>query len=344
MDAALKRVRAANDVVEFDVQASQLVIFSDHHKGARDGADDFQAAEQTYNQAIGYYNRMAYTLLTLSDVEELWEERAQPIVRAYPETFALEARFHSAGRYWRFWGNHDDNWRYPDQVERYLAPMYDAEPLQVREGLLINLRSGPMKLGRLFLVHGHQGTLDSDHFSDFSRIMVRHLWRPFQRLTRIPSNTPATDWRLRQSHNIALYSWSATQNNLILVAGHTHRPVFESVVDEKQLQTEVETARSTLEAAPADRKLQREVNQLEDELAWVKRARQGQFALEQSAQTVKPSYFNTGCCCYPDSSITGIEIVGGEIRLVRWSKTSQEAQREVLARASLEDVFAACQK
>ena len=44
---------------------------------------------------------------------------------------------------------------------------------------------------------------------------------------------------------------------------------------------------------------------------------------EQVAEAValpgtKPSYFNTGCCSFSDRSITGIEIAGGEIRLVRW--------------------------
>ena len=341
LDAALARVIASGDVLQLDIQSDQFVIFSDQHKGSRDGADDFQVAEPTYNRAIAYYNRMGYTLLTLGDVEELWEECPRPILRAYQNTYALEAQFHAAGRYLRFWGNHDDNWRYPEQVEEYLAPAYGLEPLTIREGLLVNVKSGAEHLGKLFLVHGHQGTLDSDRFADFSRIMVRHLWRPFQRLTKIPSNTPATNWRLRQSHNIALYSWSVQQDNLILVAGHTHRPVFESVVDEKQLRTEITAARATLQGAPVDKSLRRDLDQLEEELAWVKQAKRGQFALEQSDRPVRPTYFNTGCCCYPDGSITGIELVAGEIRLIRWNKGDKEARREVLARASLSDVFAA---
>lgn len=341
MDAALARTIASGDVIEVDIQSDQFVVFSDLHKGSRDGADDFQVAEPSYNQAIAYYNRMGYTLLTLGDIEELWEERPQPVMEAYGDTFELEAQFHAAGRYLRFWGNHDDNWRYPEQVQQYLAPAYGTNPLTVREGLLVKVKNGVQHLGKLFLVHGHQGTLDSDRFADFSRFMVRHLWRPFQRLTRIPSNTPATNWRLRQSHNIALYSWSARQDNLILVAGHTHRPVFESVVDEKQLRTEIAAVRATLQSAPVDKSLARDLQQLEEELDWIKQAKQGQFALESSDRPVRPTYFNTGCCCYPDGSITGIELVAGEIRLIRWNKGDNEARREVLARASVPDVFAA---
>lgn len=342
MDAALQRVIALDDVIQLDIQTDQFVVFSDQHKGARDGADDFQVAEQTYNGAIAYYDRMGYMLLTLGDVEELWEERPRPVLRAYEDTFALEAKFHAAGRYIRFWGNHDDNWRYPEQVEKYLDPVYGLPTLNVREGLLVEIQNGAEQIGRLFLVHGHQGTLDSDRFASISRLLVRYLWRPFQRLTRIPSNTPATDWRLRQGHNLALYNWSAQQHKLILIAGHTHRPVFESVVDEKQLKSEIAVARESLEGAPADEKLQRDLDQLEEELDWLKRARQQRFAQEQSVKPVKPTYYNTGCCCYPDGSITGIELVAGEVRLVRWNGGNVGAQRKVLARASLSDVFAAC--
>ncbi|MGD2077115.1 MAG: hypothetical protein PVH18_01955 [Chloroflexota bacterium] len=341
LDETLARTRAAGDVLHLDVESQPLIIFSDQHKGARDGADDFQAAESAYKQAIIYYNRMGYTLLTLGDVEELWEERPRPVIEAYPEVFALEARFHADDRYLRVWGNHDDNWRYPEQVKKFLDPVYNARPLVVREGLLLNLSNGPDRLGKLFLVHGHQGTLDSDRFSYLSRLFVRYIWRPFQRLTGISANTPATDWRLRHSHNIALYSWSAQQQKMILAAGHTHRPVFESVVDQKQLQKEIAAARSRLEMAPEAEKHQEQLTQLEQELAWVKQEQREQFALEQSEQSIKPTYYNTGCCCYPDGSITGLELVAGEIRLVRWKMVDDQGQRTVLARSLLADVFAA---
>jgi hypothetical protein len=128
---------------------------------------------------------------------------------------------------------------------------------------------------------------------------------------------------------------------MILAAGHTHRPVFESVVDQKQLQKEIAAARSRLEMAPEAEKHQEQLTQLEQELAWVKQEQREQFALEQSEQSIKPTYYNTGCCCYPDGSITGLELVAGEIRLVRWKMVDDQGQRTVLARSLLADVFAA---
>lgn len=41
-------------------------------------------------------------------------------------------------------------------------------------------------------------------------------------------NTPARDCILRDGHNIALYLRALQQNNLVLISGHTHRPVFGS--------------------------------------------------------------------------------------------------------------------
>src|SRR5688572_20608242 len=44
-------------VVDVDPAEERLVIFSDHHKGARDGADDFAGCEENYAAALGYYDR-----------------------------------------------------------------------------------------------------------------------------------------------------------------------------------------------------------------------------------------------------------------------------------------------
>jgi hypothetical protein len=47
---------------------------------------------------------------------------------------------------------------------------------------------------------------------------------------------------------------------------------------------------------------------------------------------MKPSYFNSGCCCYRDGDITGIEITYEKISLVKWNINKQ---REVLDETTL---------
>lgn len=52
-----------------------------------------------------------------------------------------------------------------------------------------------------------------------------------------------------------------------------------------------------------------------------------------------PCYFNTGCCCFEDGDITGIEISEGQIRLVRWPDDEGNPRGKVLEAGSLKDVF-----
>ncbi len=98
----------------------------------------------------------------------------------------------------------------------------------MREAIILHIRNGEEELGRLFLVHGHQGTFDSEQIAPLSRFTVRYIWRPIQRTFKIRLNTPARDFELRHDHDHAMYSWSSGQDKVILIAGHTHRPVFKS--------------------------------------------------------------------------------------------------------------------
>ncbi len=52
----------------------------------------------------------------------------------------------------------------------------------------------------------------------------------------------------------------------------------------------------------------------------------------------KPSYFNTGCCCYNDGDITGIEIDKGYIRLIKWHSKHKTFERMVLEEKKMEEI------
>jgi hypothetical protein len=53
-----------------------------------------------------------------------------------------------------------------------------------------------------------------------------------------------------------------------------------------------------------------------------------------------PGYFNSGCCCFSDGDITGIEIEGGLIRLIKWEMEDEMPLRVVLEEKQLEDLTA----
>lgn len=154
----------------------------------------------------------------------------------------------------------------------------------------IILRDDNLKLD-IFLTHGHQGDILSDN-NAFSTWIVAHIWMPLQRYLRININSPSSDFSLRNKHNRMMYEWSSSRKNLVLVTGHTHQPIFASGKYYKHPSNNIPQTN------------------LQDELV--------------------PNYFNTGCCCYNDGDITGIEITDGKIRLVKWYNEEVRSEKMIL--------------
>jgi hypothetical protein len=318
---------------ELDLDSARVIVFSDHHKGARDGADDFLRCERAYHAALGYYLEAGHDLYVLGDVEELWECEPEEVLEAYPDTLDLEAQFHAQGRYRRFWGNHDDQWNREAEVDKHLRPIFPG--LVVREALKLNVTRAGERLGLIFLAHGHQGTADSERYSWFSRLVVRHIWRPIQRRLNFPSTTPSTDYELRQRHDAAMFAWARGHAaKPVLIAGHTHRPVFgtsrppalptRSIAD---VGLELEELRASGDADPEA------LAALRGELEFIAAA--GRRGAPPPLPIDPPCYFNTGCCSFGDGDVTGLEIVDGQVRLVRWPNDDREPQAKVLVSEDL---------
>ncbi len=324
--AALDRAYAAAPTRTLDARADRLVVFSDHHKGARDGADDFQRSERTYNAALTYYDALGFYLLELGDVEELWENTFEEVAASYPATLQLAAAFHARGGYTRMWGNHDLAWKDTQLFKARMGTFgYDGvAPIEALR-LVVDGSGG----GELFLVHGHQGTADSDRHATLSRLFVHYGWRSLQRLLDRPWNSPSMDWELRGEHAQHMAYW-ATERHRVVVAGHTHLPVFFG--HEKPLPAPPEQDDGPTDTAEAEALSAARAEWAKAELERLKRQR--------PIPLTTPCYFNTGCCSFGDGDITGIELADGQIRLVRWPCDPQ-TERVELAAMELDEVFAA---
>ena len=68
---------------------------------------------------------------------------------------------------------------------------------------------------------------------------------------------------------------------------------------------------------------------------WLREVRGDSAAIVQDYLNIKPVYFNSGCCCFSDGDITGIEIADGSIRLIKWKESDQASKRIVLQEKSL---------
>ena len=345
LDAAFQRAKdqeKADGEMVLDIHSDKVIIFSDHHRGNRNGADDFQVCERAYNAALAYYYHLGYTLVVLGDVEELWEERPKTVFKAYPRTLSLESKFHQDGRYLRFWGNHDDDWSHSDLVAQWLDPVLGGEPLKVRETMILHVRDAEEELGRIFLAHGHQGRIESDLFAPLSKLIVRYIWRPIQRIIKISFNTPSKDFQLRHAHDNAMYEWAAAQEKVVLIVGHTHRPVFKSDSHEVTIRKSLEKMMVKKVEEPENLEWVQNAAYLAAELEWTLVKNQQSSSNLPAIELKKPSYFNSGCCAFSDGDVTGLEISDGEIRLVRWPDDEDNPQPKELASANVKDVFAAC--
>ena len=274
----------------------KFIIFSDQHKGNRDSADDFTNNEFNYLKALEYYQQQKFSFINLGDSEEMWKYTVEEVLPNNEKAFAAEAAF-QPDKYFKTFGNHDIIWKNKWDIERLLKN-YFAMPLPVYEGIILKAMINNKTL-TIFCTHGHQGDKMSDN-NAFSTWIVAHVWTPIQRYLKINVNTPSKDDSLRNKHNQLMHQWSRNRKNVLLITGHTHKPVFAS---------------GKYSAHPSN-KIEHDAN-----------------------KKLHPSYFNSGCCCFNDGDITGIEIEGGYIRLIRWHQENNTSTRNILEEIILENLL-----
>jgi predicted phosphodiesterase len=317
--------KKSGSVFPFDMNTGKFIIFSDQHKGARDLADDFRNAEPNYMAALHHYYANDFIFINLGDSEELWESTPKVVIEKNRLTLLEEAKFLVAGRYHRVYGNHDLEWKYSVQQAMYLKPIF-GNKLEVCEGLVFQTVYNNETYS-IFLTHGHQGDQKSDG-NPFSTWVVAAIWTPIQRFFEISIDTISDSFELVDKHNIIMYEWSATQKNLIFISGHTHKPVFASLDHIERLAKQLELARGANDL--------QQVDYLEKQLE----KRKTEYAGKKIVRTMAmPTYFNTGCCCFNDGDITGIEIADGFIRLIKWEIIEKESKRTVLEESPLFYLF-----
>lgn len=306
-------------IIEFDATKDRFIILSDQHKGARDGSDIFAKSANNYLAALDYYHKEKFFYINLGDSEELWENTFLTVKKHNKKTFEAEQRFLGRDAFVKIFGNHDLYWGNDPLAIVSLAQIYDQQ-LKVYEGTILQTGIGKEKLD-IYLTHGHQGDLQSDG-NWFSKWFVSDIWAPFQAYLRINPNTPANNDTLKTDHNRIMYEWSSKRKNTILITGHTHQPVFRSL-------TELEILYEKLSVANAKEaeELQARIDKLH-----LKTSRPPDF------KGYLDTYFNSGCCCFDDGDITGIEIADECIRLIKWEYHSKKSIRMVLEEAKLKDL------
>jgi len=297
------------EVPKLPIEGKRYIIVSDLHLGNGSKADNFIRNQGVFRAAASYYLDRDYALILAGDTEELWQFDLSEVRRRYDESlYGLLRRF-GPGRLIRIFGNHDCEWGpMPDPASGQSPRGGCAEAVKLLDA------SG---VARVLITHGHQGSLDSDKWSWFSRFFV-HLYRFVEPLTHFLSDDPAATMSdISKTYERLMYAW-ARKNRVLLICGHSHRAVAASLSCRERLEKQKRELENKLPGADAggSADIVASISALERELAQEKKRRRNFVPVEAAGPPV-PCYWNAGCCCY-SNGLTGIEIAEGRIGLVRW--------------------------
>ena len=320
-----------------DTIGNKYIIFSDTHLGDGSGADDFHENEETFLKALDFYKENGYELILLGDIEELWQFPLNQIAGRYNDSVYRKIRAFGDDHVYRVYGNHDLDWCQLDDPAKNnpIENKYAIEALKMRDS------QGNI---RILIVHGYQGSTESDKHSWSSRFWVR-LFRkvePFAKKLGFTRHPSATKSRIAKDYERILYLW-AKKNKVLLVCGHSHRAIFSSKsyaerLKERiaELQNEILKNRSNKEIIERNRK---EIKRLHEEFLEEKRKKRLIESAEPDGKP-KPCYFNSGCGLYSDG-VTGIEIADDTIKLVKWHRgVPEESQFEIYEEGNLSEYIA----
>jgi predicted phosphodiesterase len=317
-------------VVPFDITTGKFIIFSDQHKGGRNGADDFVLCEPNYLSALDYYHQNGFHFISLGDGEELWENTLGKVCKEHHASFKKEKLFVPRNAFTKIFGNHDLYWGNDPLASFRLKDLYEYD-VTAYEGVLLQTTVKEKQIN-IFCTHGHQGDKQSDG-NWFSKWFVSNIWAPLQMYLKINPNTPAYNDHLKSVHNTLMYEWSMQQKNTLLITGHTHQPVFESLTHIERLYrqllfAEQQSDKEMIEALQKEIVIRKfEYNNVSEEYL-----------------KLRPSYYNSGCCCFTDGAITGIEIQDGTIRLIEWKTIKSVPERKILEETPLDEIMQELEK
>ena len=299
----------------FDPSRERIAIFSDHHKGAGDPADEFRRCEHAYAGALGYYLEAGYA------------SSCSVMPRSYGRSTRgrdrpLQRRAGAGGRVRqprngveRFFGNHDDQWACeggrPSTCARCsgLSGPRGAPPEGRARG-----RAG----GDAVLRPRAPGDRRQRSLGMVSRLFVRHVWRPIQRRPGTRRRRGRGASSSGPSMTARCTSGAQAAPGLVLSPGTPTGPCSRAACPTRR-----RPGRSRARAGPA-------ANASGDAAAAAgcARARVARTAARPDGRCGHSALlFQHGCCSFPDGDVTGLEIADGEIRLVRWPATCARSAR-----------------
>ncbi len=230
----ISKVFESAEEIPFD-DSSRIILMSDVHRGDGSWADDFSKNQNLYFAALTHYYNENYTYIEIGDGDELWKnKKLSDIIDVHSHVFWLLSKFFDDGRLYFIFGNHDmvkrqdefaknSLYQYFDEQEKKNIPLF--ENVKLHEGLVLRHRVTGQKI---LLIHGHQVNFLDYEMWWLSRFLVRYLWRPLELFGVNDPTSTAKNYNKKDAVEKNLIEW-VTREKHMLIAGHTHRPMFPEV-------------------------------------------------------------------------------------------------------------------
>lgn len=229
----IEKLIKTSDILNID-KDSKIVIFSDCHRGSGDRSDDFFHNKSIFVAAMNYYKKNNFTYIEIGDGDELWENANFELIKEkYRSIFEIFDELFKEKRFYMLWGNHNRSWKNKNQIRKQLSYIIDEKTgekrrildnLKIPEALILKYNGENTK--NLFLIHGHQGEILNDFLWWFGRFFIKTFWKFVQIRFGVPDPTsPARNFRTRRKVDERFIA-VAEKNNLIVIVGHTHFPIF----------------------------------------------------------------------------------------------------------------------
>lgn len=212
---------------------TKIVIMSDCHRGSGDADDNFVKNQNIFDAALLYYYAKGFTFVELGDGDDMWEvSDYHDIIKEHIDTFKQLKKFHQDQRLIMIYGNHDQMKKSPKVMEKYFYHYYNKlnkqeedllNQLVAYESLVLTYQNHP-----ILLIHGHQIDFLNSNLWYLSRFLVRYVWRNLERIGIKDPTSAAKNYRVSKKLEKKFEKWSK-ETNTILIAGHTHRPIYPKV-------------------------------------------------------------------------------------------------------------------
>lgn len=209
---------------------SRFCLISDCHRGAGTSNDNFLKNQNLYFTALKHYYTQGFTYIELGDGDELWEiHKMSQIIEIHNNVFWLLSLFYKHNRLYLLYGNHDLEKKAPGYSD-HICGTYFCTDTQCHETLFPDLTfyeglilENTCDKTRLYLTHGHQADFFNSVCWKLARFLVRYFWQPLEHLGVLDPTSAAKNYTKKDRIEQLLTDY-ATQNNIHLITGHTHKP------------------------------------------------------------------------------------------------------------------------